>query len=65
MPALPVFMMELYVSPVRELAGIIGEEFLKDFALGKANIHEEAFSKEIRDLFLPEEVFYTKKRYFR
>lgn len=65
MPALPVFMMELYVSPVRELAGIMGEEFLKDFALGKANIHEEAFSKEVRDLFLPEEVFYTKKRYFR
>ncbi|MDQ4056770.1 MAG: hypothetical protein M3156_05055, partial [Thermoproteota archaeon] len=39
--------------------------FFKDFALGRAKIHEEAFSKEIRDLFLPEEVFYTKKRYFR
>jgi hypothetical protein len=65
MPALPLLMMELYLSPVRELAGVLGEEFLKDFALGNANIHEEAFSKEIRDLFLPEEVFYAKKRYFR
>jgi hypothetical protein len=33
--------------------------------LGNATIHEEAFSQDIKDLFLPEEVFYTKKRYFR
>lgn len=65
MPALPVFVIDLYVSPVRKLAGVLGHGFLKDFALGNANIHEEAFSKDIRDLFLPEEVFYAKKRYFR
>src|ERR687892_455969 len=65
MPSLSASITELYVYPVRELAGVLGEEFLKDFALGNANIHEEAFSKEIKDLFLPEEVFYTKKRYFR
>jgi hypothetical protein len=65
MPSLSVFILESYVSPVRKLAGILGEGFLKDFALGNAYVHEEAFTKDIRDLFLPEEVFYTKKRYFR
>ena len=65
MPSLSVFILESYVTPVRKLAGILGEGFLKDFALGNAYVHEEAFSKDIRDLFLPEEVFYTKKRYFR
>lgn len=65
MPSLSVFILESYVTPVRKLAGIVGEGFLKDFALGNAYVHEEAFSKDIRDLFLPEEVFYTRKRYFR
>jgi hypothetical protein len=65
MPSLSVFILESYVSPVRKLAGILGEGFLKDFALGNAYVHEEAFTKDIRDLFLPEEVFYTKRRYFR
>jgi hypothetical protein len=65
MPSLSVFILESYVTPVRKLAAILGEGFLKDFALGNAYLHEEAFTKDIRDLFLPEEVFYTKKRYFR
>ncbi|MDQ3840855.1 MAG: hypothetical protein M3297_16505 [Thermoproteota archaeon] len=65
MPNLPVFVIDLYVAPVKKLAGILGDGFLKDFALGNANIHEEVFSRDIRDLFLPEEVFYAKKRYFR
>jgi hypothetical protein len=65
MPSLSLFILESYVTPVRKLAGILGEGFLRDFALGNACVHEEAFTKDIRDLFLPEEVFYTKKRYFR
>ena len=47
------------------MANILGEEFLKDFALGNATIHEEAFGQDVRELFLPEQVFYTKKRFFR
>jgi hypothetical protein len=65
MPSLSVFILESYVTPVRKLAGILGEGFLKDFALGNAYVHEEAFTRDVRDLFLPEEVFYTKKRYLR
>jgi hypothetical protein len=55
----------LYIYPVKKMASVVGQEFLKDFALGKATILEEAFSQDVRDLFLPEEVFYTKKRYFK
>lgn len=64
-PNYPGFLNELYIYPVKKMANILGEEFLKDFALGNATIHEEAFSQDVRELFLPEQVFYTKKRYFR
>ena len=47
------------------MATVIGQEFLKDFALGRATVLEEAFGQDVRELFLPEEVFYAKKRYFR
>jgi hypothetical protein len=65
MPTLSASTIELYVYPVKKLAASLGQGFLKDFGLGNATIHEEAFSQDIKDLFLPEEVFYTKKRYFR
>lgn len=55
----------LYIFPVKEMARVIGQEFLKDFALGRATVLEEAFSQDVKELFLPEEVFYAKKRYFR
>ena len=64
-PNYPEFLNELYIYPVKKMANILGEEFLKDFALGDATIHEEAFSQDVRELFLPEQVFYTKKRFFR
>jgi hypothetical protein len=64
-PHYPEFLDELYIYPVKKMANILGEEFLKDFALGNATIHEEAFSQDVRELFLPEQVFYTKKRFFR
>jgi hypothetical protein len=64
-PNYPEFLNELYIYPVKKMANILGEEFLKDFALGNATIHEEAFSQDVRELFLPEQVFYTKKRFFR
>ena len=64
-PNYPEFLNELYIYPVKKMANILGEEFLKDFALGNATIHEEAFSQDVRELFLPEQVFYSKKRYFR
>ena len=64
-PTYPGFLNELYLFPINKLSRVVGQEFLKDFALGKAAIHEEAFGQDVRDLFLPEEVFYAKRRYFR
>jgi hypothetical protein len=47
------------------LAEIVGDEFLKDLAVGKASIQYGLFPRDVQELFLPEEVFYLKKRYLR
>jgi hypothetical protein len=64
-PRYPSMLNALYIFPVKKMARVMGQEFLKDFALGRATVFEEAFSQDVRELFLPEEVFYAKKRYFR
>jgi hypothetical protein len=64
-PRYPSMLNSLYLFPVKKMATVIGQEFLKDFALGRATVLEEAFGQDVRELFLPEEVFYAKKRYLR
>jgi hypothetical protein len=64
-PRYPSMLDALYLFPVKEMARVMGQEFLRDFALGRATVLEEAFSQDVKELFLPEEVFYAKKRYFR
>ncbi|HEX7031610.1 MAG TPA: hypothetical protein VF172_01285 [Nitrososphaera sp.] len=53
---------EMYVNPTKRLAEIVGEEFLKDFALGKATLDHESLPRDVQELFLPEEIFYSDKR---
>ena len=62
-PHYPSMLDDLCIFPVRKMARIMGPEFLKDFALGRATVFEDSFSQDIKELFLPEEVFYAKKRY--
>ena len=64
-PRYPSMLTALYIFPVKKMATVMGQEFLKDFALGRATVLEDAFSQDVKELFLPEEVFYAKKRYFR
>jgi hypothetical protein len=64
-PNYPRMLDDLYIFPIRKMARVMGPGFIKDFALGKATVLEDSFSQDIKDLFLPEEVFYAKKRYFR
>ena len=64
-PRYPSMLNALYIFPVKKMARVMGQEFIKDFALGRATVFEEAFSQDVRELFLPEEVFYAKKRFFR
>lgn len=64
----PYWVEELYVNPVRRLAKMVGgndndDDFLKDLATGKATIEYALLPEDIADLFLPEELFYAKKRY--
>ncbi|MGB7956089.1 MAG: hypothetical protein WCF23_19115 [Candidatus Nitrosopolaris sp.] len=57
----PSWIDKLYLYPVKKLAQIIGDDFLKDFALGKGVIQEDALPPEVQDLFLPEEILLCKK----
>jgi hypothetical protein len=59
----PGWVEELYVSPVRRLAEMVGDDFLRDLATEKATIEYALLPEEVADLFLPEEIFYAKKRH--
>lgn len=64
-PSYPSWVDMLYLYPINRLAEIVGDEFLKDLAIGKASIQNDLLPRDVQDLFLTEEVFYSKKRYFR
>ena len=66
-PTYPSWVDHLYIYPVKKLAQIVDDDdFLKDFAVGKAFLQENAFPDDVQELFLPEEVFYAmKRRYYR
>ena len=64
-PSYPSWVDELYVYPVNKLAKIVGDEFLKDLAIGKASMQYDLLPKDVQDLFVCEEVFYSKKRYHK
>jgi hypothetical protein len=60
-PKYPSWVDNLYLYPVKKLAQIMGDDFLKDFALGKGVIQEEAVPPDVQELFLPEELYYASK----
>ncbi|HXG06992.1 MAG TPA: hypothetical protein VNI77_06675 [Nitrososphaera sp.] len=61
-PTCPNWVYEMYVCPTKRLAEIVGDDFLKDFTLGKATLDHESLPSDVQDLFLPEEIFYSDKR---
>jgi hypothetical protein len=62
-PSYPSWVDELYIYPVNMLAEIVGNEFLKDLAIGRASLQYDLLSTDLQDLFVDEELFYSKKRY--
>jgi hypothetical protein len=62
-PSYPPWVDELYIYPVNMLAKIVGNEFLKDLAIGKASVQYDLLSKDLQDLFVDEELFYSNKKY--
>ena len=64
-PSYPSWVDLLYVYPVNRLAEIVGDEFLKDLAVGKATIQYDLLPRDVQELFLLEEVFYSKKRHLK
>ena len=62
-PSYPSWVDVLYVYPVNRLTEIVGDEFLKDLAVGKASVQYDLLPRDVQDLFVSEEVFYSKKRY--
>ncbi|MER3407751.1 MAG: hypothetical protein C4292_02945 [Nitrososphaera sp.] len=63
--AYPSWVDHMYVYPVKKMAQIVGEGFLKDFALGRAAIEVDFLPPDLQELFMPKVLFYAKKRYFR
>lgn len=63
-PSYPSWVDNLYLYPVNKLARIVGEDFLKDLAVGKASVQEDAMPSDIQGLFQTEELFYAKKGYY-
>ena len=61
-PSCPSWINQMYIRPTRKLEEIVGEEFLKDLAVGKASLDYELFPKDVQSLFLPEEIFYAENR---
>lgn len=57
-PSYPIWIDYLYVTPIKRLAKILGDDFLRDLAVGRASIEESAFPTDIRKLFMSEEMFY-------
>lgn len=54
----------LYINPAKRLANLVGDDFLKDLATGRASVYEEALPPDIKELFQPEAAFYGKRRYY-
>jgi hypothetical protein len=64
-PSYPSWVDVLYVYPVKRLAEIVGNDFLKDLAVGNASLQYDLLPTDVQDLFASEEVFYSKKRYHK
>jgi hypothetical protein len=64
-PSYPSWVDVLYVYPVNRLAEIVGNEFLKDLAVGKASVQYDLLPMDVQDLFVSEEIFYSKKRHHK
>lgn len=59
----PSWAATMYIEPVKLLARIVGDDFLRDLVLGKAIIETNLLPENVKELFLPEEFFYSKKWY--
>jgi hypothetical protein len=57
-PSYATWIDHLYVTPVKRLANIVGDDFLRDLALGRGSIEENAFPIDIKRLFSSEKMFY-------
>jgi hypothetical protein len=57
-PSYPIWVDHVYIAPVKKLANIVGNDFLRDLALGRGSIEENAFPIDIKKLFLSEELSY-------
>lgn len=55
---------ELYVRPLGSMVRTLGLDVVKRFAIGNAKIKESEVPKDAKDLFLPEHIFYRKKKFY-
>jgi hypothetical protein len=60
-PSYPYWVDRIYLYPAKKLARIVGSEFLKDFATGRALLYEDAFPLDVKELFQSEDAFYGSR----
>jgi hypothetical protein len=63
-PNYPNWVGEMYISPVRSMVKFFGHDFIKDFTIGRSEIEESKVPDDAKELFLPEEVFYRRKKFY-
>lgn len=62
-PNYPRWVATIYIKPVKSMVKVFGHEFMKQFAVGNAVIEESAIPEDAKDLFLPEDIFFRKKKF--
>lgn len=52
-PIYPNWVIDIYLQPIRYLVNILGIDFVKDLALGNAEVEDSLLPKEVQRLFSP------------
>lgn len=56
----PPWIDSMYLSPMKQLAAIVGDDILSDFSVGKCCLANfDNFPREVKQLFMPMELFYA------
>ena len=59
----PYWVETTYLAPVKKLARIVGDDFLREMALGKGEIETNLLPDDVKELFMSEELFYLERRH--
>jgi hypothetical protein len=59
-PSYPSWVDQLYIYPINKLAQVVGDDFLRDLAIGSAELETSLLPDDVQGLFLPSHLFYNE-----